>query len=603
MLARPDWARPKLAPVGDRFAAVRRHGGADNVWIGSSNAPLRLATDVGPWRLRDFHWGLDGSGLVLELDRGAAGQRWLDWLDLATGATTRLSPEDVTDARYAGQSGAGRPRILMAVWHQAGDGSELMSMTPTGAVVGHWQGPGPPASRWLATDTQAIAVCPDGDTVTWWHTRLPEPSWSPVATMSAQDAIGSRPVAFSSDGGRLVVKSSAGRDTVALVEMSAPAWAPRVVSADNRYDVRSVLMAPDGSGPDLVRTTDPDSPQTALTSEAAADLEQLRRLADGCWARIVGRNKTHFLAEIDYPVGGPAYVLSARTAADVSRPLVRYTGLDGVRIHRRESFCYVARDGWPVRGFLTRPEGEPPWPAVLVIHEGPWSMDEAEMDPWAQFLASAGLCCIQVNYRGSRGFGRKFREAGDRQWSLAMQDDLVDALRSAAVVAVAQPGRIAAMGHGYGGYAALMLTTQTEVGIMCAVSASAPTDLVRYVGSLLSLGSAEAADYAARIGQPFEDRARLSAASPMSRIADFTVPLLLFHGRQDAVVPVSHAVMFAESLQAAGKLPGLVLYEGEAHRYTRPQNVSDFQARSIGFLLENLTCRVGSGTRQPGSAV
>src|SRR5262249_31311919 len=157
-------------------------------------------------------------------------------------------------------------------------------------------------------------------------------------------------------------------------------------------------------------------------------------------------------------------------------------------IQCREPLAYEARDGRLITGFLTRPAGSPPWPVVLAIHDGPSARDLPQIDPWAQHLAAAGYCCVQVNYRCSRGFGKAFGNAGDRQWSLAMQDDLVDALGSETVAAVADPRRIAAVGYGYGGYAALMLGTQTDVPIAAVAAAAAPTDLVRYVNGLLAFG-------------------------------------------------------------------------------------------------------------------
>ena len=271
-------------------------------------------------------------------------------------------------------------------------------------------------------------------------------------------------------------------------------------------------------------------------------------MAGDAHATITGRNSSHCLAEISFGVGGPAFVTFSRASEAVSRPMARFTGLSRTRMQPRDPFSYRARDGREITGFLTRPSSQPPWPAVLAVHGGPWSRDRPQFDPWAQFMAAAGLCCIQVNYRGSRGFGKEFREAGDRQWSLAMQDDLVDALQSAAVADVVDTGRIAAIGHGYGGYAALMLATQSEVPLACVVSGSAPTDLPSYVAGLRSDGSAGSVEHAARIGHPIDDREQLIAASPVSRAADIAVPLLLFHGRQDARVPVYHAEALAAAL-------------------------------------------------------
>ncbi len=169
-----------------------------------------------------------------------------------------------------------------------------------------------------------------------------------------------------------------------------------------------------------------------------------------------------------------------------------------------------------------------------------------------------------------------------------MQDDLVDALQTAEVADVIDRDRIAAIGHGYGGYAALMLATQSEVPLACVVSGSAPTDLPSYVAGLLSLGGAGSVEHAARVGHPVDDREQLLAASPVSRAADIAVPLLLFHGRQDARVPVYHAEALAGALEQAGWGYELTIYADEGHRYARPQNIIDCRAQCLEFLLTSL---------------
>jgi len=503
-------------------------------------------------------------------------------------AVAPLTPGLASDADYVGQVGGAKPCILIAVRQSPAGASRLQAVTPTGTVMAEWQPPAAQATRWIATGTQAVAVSTSASTCSWWHTWLDRPDWSPIGEIPLTDSLDSRPLAFSSDGRTLFALSSAGRDTVALVRMSAPDWSPDVISEHEQFDITAVLMSPDGSWPDLITTTDPVRPQGALSSAAAADLARLARVAGGAPATIAGRNSGHCLAEISFPVGGPAFVTFSRGSDAVSKPTARFTGFARVRMQPRDPFSYRARDGLLITGFLTRPSGQPPWPAVLAVHGGPWARDRPQFDAWAQFLAAAGLCCIQVNYRGSRGFGKRFRDAGDRQWALAMQDDLVDALQSADVAAVIDRSRIAAIGHGYGGYAALMLATQAEAPLAAVAAASAPTDLPSYVASLRALGGQSGAEQAARIGDPVRDRDQLMATSPVSRAADIAAPVLLFHGRQDARVPVHHAEALAAALEQAGHRYDLTIYADEGHLYARPQNVVDCRAQCLEFLLTNL---------------
>ena len=187
---RPDWTRPRLAPAGDRFAAVRWHEGAANVWIGTGNSPMQLASDLRPWRLRDYFWGLSGDGLVLVLELPGADQQVLAWLDFAERALTRLTPGLGADAQYVGQCQAPKERILIAVRHPYTSGFHLQAVTPGGAVLAEWDSPGRPASGWLASATQAIAIHPAGGESQWWHSRLGESSWSRVSRFPAQTATG-----------------------------------------------------------------------------------------------------------------------------------------------------------------------------------------------------------------------------------------------------------------------------------------------------------------------------------------------------------------------------------------------------------------------------
>ena len=161
------------------------------------------------------------------LSQAGSDQRVLAWLDLRARSLAPLTPDLAGDAHYVGQVGGAKPCVLIAVRQSPAGTSRLQAVTPTGAVMAEWQPPGGQATRWLATGTQAVAVCTGASTCTWWHTSLDEPAWSPIGEIPAADGRASRPLAFSADGQTLFALSSAGRDTVALVRMSAPDWSRR----------------------------------------------------------------------------------------------------------------------------------------------------------------------------------------------------------------------------------------------------------------------------------------------------------------------------------------------------------------------------------------
>ena len=132
---------------------------------------MQLASDLRPWRLRDFHWGADGQGLILVLSQAGSDQRVLAWLDLRARSLAPLTPDLAADAHYVGQVGGAKPRVLIAVRQSPAGSSRLQSVTPAGAIIAEWEPPGGKATRWLATGTQAVVICTGDSTCTWWHSE------------------------------------------------------------------------------------------------------------------------------------------------------------------------------------------------------------------------------------------------------------------------------------------------------------------------------------------------------------------------------------------------------------------------------------------------
>lgn len=245
---------------------------------------------------------------------------------------------------------------------------------------------------------------------------------------------------------------------------------------------------------------------------------------------------------------------------------------------------YKARDGLEIQAVLTMPKGGSTknLPLILMPHGGPFARDDESWDWWAQFLASRGYAVLQPNYRGSSGFGNAFAEKGRGQWGLAMQDDLTDAVKWAVGEGIADAKRVCIVGGSYGGYAAFRAAQRDKGVYRCAVSYAGVADLpamVRYDGSFLNSGRrkdwlrAQAPD--------------LKAVSPINYAADFSIPILIMHGKADRVVPVKQSREMVEKLKAAGKPYRYVEQPKGDHHFSEEADRVQWLKELEAFLKEN----------------
>lgn len=258
----------------------------------------------------------------------------------------------------------------------------------------------------------------------------------------------------------------------------------------------------------------------------------------------------------------------------------------------------AARDGLPLHGYLTTPKGSggKGLPMVVMPHGGPYGVQDAwEFNDDVQMLAEAGYAVLQLNFRGSGGYGRAFTEAGARQWGLAMQDDLTDATRWAIKEGIADDGRICIYGGSYGGYASLMGVAREPDLYRCAVGYVGVYDLptMHTQGDVQRRGSGET-----YIREWIGERAELGATSP-NRIADrIRVPVFLAAGGEDERAPIEHSRLMERALRQAGVPVETLYFDTEGHGFYVEKNRIEYYTRLLAFLSRHLggrTAGVGSG--------
>jgi len=273
-----------------------------------------------------------------------------------------------------------------------------------------------------------------------------------------------------------------------------------------------------------------------------------------------------------------------------------YEKLVGKTLARVEVSNYRARDGLDIPAYLTVPTGQEmsALPLVVMPHGGPFVRDEWGYDTWAQFLANRGYLVLQPNFRGSTGYGKEFVEKGMGQWGRAMQDDIDDGVKWLVESGKVDPKRVCIMGASYGGYAAMWAAVRNPEIYRCAISFAGISDvkqMLRYDRKTFS---------APRYFRSWQEKVQgdedfdLSAVSPLAMANRISIPLLIAHGSKDANVPSSQSVKLHDALTKAGKPHQFVLYKGEEHGFSKPENAIDFLKRVDAFLEANNPARSAS---------
>jgi dipeptidyl aminopeptidase/acylaminoacyl peptidase len=309
-------------------------------------------------------------------------------------------------------------------------------------------------------------------------------------------------------------------------------------------------------------------------------------------ATIVSRNDadTVWYLSVNKPDKSPSFLRWNRVARTATHLFSTRPRLDAFVLAPMQPVKYAARDGRPVRGYLTTPAGAEPksLPLVLCVHGGPWARDRWGFNPEAQWLASLGYACLQLNYRGSSGFGKAHLHAGDKEWGAKMQDDLTDGVNWAVEQGIADPARVAIYGGSYGGYAALAGAAFTPKLYRCAIDVVGPSSLITLIKSIPPYWEPLKRIFDLRVGSLETEEDFLKSRSPLFHTDKIEIPLLIAQGANDPRVKQAESEQIVADLKAKGKAVEYLLYKDEGHGFAKPSNRLDFYAKAEAFLAKHL---------------
>jgi dipeptidyl aminopeptidase/acylaminoacyl peptidase len=599
LFGNPERTLPRLSPGGERLAYIAPVDGVLNVWVGRVGPdaggdgfePVTRDTDRG---IRQYFWAEDGTHLVYLQDKGGDENWRLYAVNPDTKEIRDLTPFENVQARPLEKDKRFPDELLVGLNRrdpQVHDVYRLNLATRDLELVA--ENPGNVAG-WVA-DAQmrvrgALSAYPDGGFGLMVR-KSEEDDWSELFRWGPEDSLNSGPVGFSEDGAQMFLKDSREANTARLVRLDLSTQEGEILAEDPEYDVSDVLVHPDTREVQAAVFTRARSKWIVLDETVSEDFAAIAKLHPGDFT-VVSRDRADenwlvaFTAD-DGPVSYYTYDRDEKRGAHLfdDRPdLEEYT------LAPMEPISFEARDGLEIHGYLTVPPalGREKVPMVLNVHGGPWVRDVWGYDPEAQWLANRGYACLQVNYRGSTGYGKRFLNAGNKEWGAKMHDDLVDAAGWAIERGIADPERVAIYGGSYGGYAALVGATFTPDLFRCAVDIVGPSNLITLIRSIPPYWKPLLATFHERVGNPDTEVAFLKSRSPLFRVEQIKIPVLIAQGANDPRVKQSESEQIVAAMKEKVIDHEYLLFPDEGHGFAKPENRLKFYAAAERFLAKHL---------------
>ncbi len=434
----------------------------------------------------------------------------------------------------------------------------------------------------------ATAATPDGGSDLLWRETL-DKDWDTLRHWGPDDKGG--PVSFSADGKTLYLIGSHEANTQRLIALDVATRQESVMAEDKQYDVGGIVIHPTTRVIQAVSFYKDKLEWLVLDESIAADFEAIAQIHKGEFG-IGSRTLEDDTWLVTYTTDdGPVYYYTYdRTSKTGTLLFSNQPELETLQLSSMQPISYQARDGLTIHGYLTTPVGIPAknLPAVLFVHGGPWVQDTWGYHSGVQWLANRGYAVLQVNFRGSTGYGKDFLNAGNRQWAAAMHDDLIDAVNWLVEQGIADPKKVAIMGGSYGGYAALVGLTFTPDVFAAGVDIVGPSNLMTLLQSIPPYWAPLLANMYHRIGNLETEEEFLKSRSPLFFVDRIQKPLLIGQGANDPRVKQAESEQIVSAMREAGKPVEYVLYPDEGHGFARPENRLHFFAIAEEFLAKYL---------------
>ncbi len=607
----PEVSGAQLSPDGKFMSFIKPYKGTRNIWVKKLDEAFEKArplTSDTSRPIRGYFWSRDGKYILFSQDKGgdenfniyavnpndanAAGQDVPALRDLTGLKGVRVQiyavPKTMPDVMYIGLNDRDQ------AWHDLykltiSTGEKTLLRKNTDRIVG-----------WSFDNADNLRLglrsLKDGSTEVL---RVDKDTLIPIYSVGPLET--AYPVRFHKDNKRvyMVTNKSASLDLTRLILFDPATQKEEFVEEDpmKRVDFGGVSFS-EISGSMIVTTYEDDRTRMYWKDKSfEADYKFLTKQLPNVDIYLGSSTKDEqkWLVTATSDIDPGATYLFDRKTKKLTFQYRPRPNLPSKDLAPMLAIRYKSSDGLEIPAYLTLPKGydlktAKNLPLVVNPHGGPWSRDTWGYDAYAQFIANRGYAVLQPNFRGSTGYGKKFLDAGNKQWGDLMQDDITYGVQYLVMEGIVNQKRVGIMGGSYGGYATLAGVTFTPDVYAAAVAIVAPSNLITLLNSIPPYWESIRKMFYMRMGDPDtpEGKKQLERQSPLNHADKITTPLMVVQGANDPRVKKAEADQIVAALRDRKYPVEYILAPDEGHGFARPVNNMAFLAAAEKFLAKHL---------------
>jgi dipeptidyl aminopeptidase/acylaminoacyl peptidase len=604
LFGNPTRSAGKISPDGQWLSWLAPKDGVLNIWLAPVDNPdtAKAMTEATDRPIRQYMWAPDSKSLLYIQDKGGDENFLLYGVDIASGKETTLTPFENTRVDIVGGSEGIRDKILVGLnnrdpqFHDVHlldlNSGELTLVLENNGYAG-----------FMADDTLTVrmALCQnEAGGTDYFRVVDNKVEEEPFTSTEMEDALTTSPAGYTRDGSILYWLDSRDRNTAALYAEDLATGERTLIAEDDKADIGGTIRDRESGKVQAYSVNYLKTEWTALDADIGASLDWLGTQLEGEYGISSRTDDDQTWIVWNDPLTAPtATYIYDRRAQTLTPFYVTRPELEGAPLQPMYPVEIASRDGLTLPSYLTLPAGvamddngnpSASSPMVLLVHGGPWARDDYGFNSIHQMLANRGYAVLSVNFRGSTGFGKDFLNAANKQWGLAMHDDLIDATNWAIAQGITGKDQVAIMGGSYGGYATLAGLAFTPETFACGVDIVGPSNLETLLDTIPPYWAPMVKIFHERMGNPNteEGLALLKAASPLYKADQITKPLLIAQGANDPRVKQAESDQIVGAMKDAGIPVTYVLYPDEGHGFAKPTNNIAFFAIAENFLAECL---------------